>query len=143
MIAALSLSKEPPDSAPSPLPREAAREQRLDGLLAVRVEGAGARAGEVGVRDRRHAASLPGRSRPAEPGVLVLVEDRERLIAQLRELGAPPRPAAHRPVVQDRADDVDLLAAVDLVPERLEDLPERRAVAVAAVHQLRDVLEAH
>ena len=40
------------------------------------------------------------------------------------------------------ADDVDLLAVVDLIPERLQDLADRRAVGVAAVHQPRHVLEA-
>ena len=66
----------------------------------------------------------------------------QRLVAQLRELGAPPGAAAHGAVVEDRADDVDFLAVVDLVPERLQHLADRRRVGVAAVHQARDVLEA-
>src|SRR6185436_11454088 len=31
---------------------------------------------------------------------------------------------------------------VDLIPDRLQDFPQRRTVGVAAVHQLRHVLEA-
>src|SRR5438477_600399 len=50
--------------------------------------------------------------------------------------------AAHGVVRQDRADDVDFLAAVDLIPERLQDFSDRRGVGVLAVHQLRHVLEA-
>src|SRR5262245_4111472 len=95
------------------------------------------------MRDLRHALRPPLRSRPAEPAASVLIEDAQGLVAQLRELGAPARSAADRAVLENHADDVDLLAAVHLVPQRLEDLPERGAVGVAAMHQLRDVLEAH
>src|SRR4051812_49160006 len=96
----------------------------------------------MGMGDRRHALRLPVGSRPAEPAVLLLVEDAERLIAQLGELRAPAGAAAHRAIVLDDTDDVNLLAAVHLVPQRLEDLAQRRTVGVAAMHQPRDVLEA-
>src|SRR5207249_11233625 len=42
-----------------------------------------------------------------------------------------------------RSDDVDLLTAVRLIPEGLEDLANRRAVAVPAVHEPRHIREAH
>ena len=95
------------------------------------------------MRDLRDAAGLPVGPRPAKPAVLLLVEHAQRLVAQLRELGPPSRPAAHRAVVNDGADDVDLLAVVDLVPQRLQHLSDRGAVGVPAVHQAREVLEAH
>ena len=68
-----------------------------------------ARAGEVGMRDRRHVRFFQSRpsSRTSCPS---LVEHAQRLVAQFRELRAPSRPAAHRAVVEDDADDVDLLA---------------------------------
>ena len=130
-----------PSSGPS---LERLREQLLDRAAAVVLELPRAGAGEVRVRDHRRVgpATLPVGARPLEPAVLLLIEDEERLVAQLRELRAPARSAAHGPVVEDRADDVDLLAVVDLIPERLQDLPDRRAVGVAPVHQPRHVLEA-
>src|SRR5688572_7734857 len=117
-------------------------EQGLDRLLAVLVNLARPGAGEMGVRDLRHALRPPVVTGPAEPAVLLLVEHAQRLVAQLRELGAPAGAAAHRAVVEDHADDVDFLAAVDLIPDRLQDLAQRRAVGVAAVHQPADVFEA-
>src|SRR5262249_53985072 len=53
----------------------------------------------------------------------------------------PPGATAHGAVREHRADDVDLLAVVDLVPERLQDLPNRLGFRVTAVHQPRYVLE--
>ena len=88
------------------------------------------------------AGGFQSAPRPLEPAVLLLIEHEQRLVAQFGELGAPAGPAADRAVLEDRADDVDFLAAVDLIPQRLQDLAERRAVGVAAVHQPRDVLEA-
>ena len=85
---------------------------------------------------------LPGVAGPAEPAVAILIEDVERLVAQLGELGAPAGAAAHRAVLLDGADDVDLLAVVDLIPERLQHLPQRRPLGVAPMHQPGDVLQA-
>ena len=79
---------------------------------------------------------------PREPAVLLLVEDEQRLVAQLRELRAPARAAAHGEIGLDRADHVDLLAVVDLIPDALQDLAERRRVRIPPVHQPRDVGEA-
>src|SRR5215813_11728342 len=78
---------------------------------------------------------------PSLPAVLLLVEHVERLVTELGELGAPPGATAHGAVREHRADDVDLLAVVDLVPERLQDLPNRLGFRVTAVHQPRYVLE--
>src|SRR5262245_19191026 len=80
---------------------------------------------------------------PLEPGVLVLIEHEQRLVAQLGELRAPARSAANGLIRLNGADDVDLLAAIDLIPDALEDLAERRRVGIAAVHQPRYVREAH
>ena len=49
--------------------------------------------------------------------------------------------AADGAVFEDRADDVDFLPVVDLIPERLQDLADRRRVRVSPVHQPRDVFE--
>ena len=106
---------------------ERLREQILDGPLAVVVDLARAGAGEVRMRDdgRVLRAALPVAAGPFEPAVLLLVEDEQRLVTQLRELGAPAGAAAHGAVVEDCTDHVDLLAVVHLVPQRLQDLPDR------------------
>src|SRR5262245_29386084 len=85
---------------------------------------------------------LPLLGLPLEPAVLLLIEHEERLVAEFRELRAPARAAAHRPILEDRADHVNLLPIVDLIPERLEHFTDRRAVRVPAVHEARHVLEA-
>src|SRR5688572_23035729 len=118
--------------------------QLFDGALAVGPQRSGPGAGEVWMSDDGQCVGggFPGRACPAIPAVAILVEDVERLVAQLREFRAPARAAAHGIVVLNRADDVDLLAVVHLIPQRLQDLPERRPFRVPAAHQLRDVLEA-
>ena len=107
--------------------------------LAVRLEVARPRSRKVGMRDdqarhvgiepvpmslppHRNQASLSGRRRV------------QRLVAQLRELGAPARAAPHGVVRQDRADHVDLLAGVHLMPQRLQDLPDGDALGIPPVH---------
>ena len=110
-------------------------EQRLDGFRAVVAQRPRAGAGEVRVRDDRRGLRverLPFVAGPSRPPVAILIEDVERLVAQLRELRAPAGPAAHRAVVVDRPDDVDLLTVVDLIPERLQHLPQRRPLGVTA-----------
>jgi hypothetical protein len=84
----------------------------------------------------------PRLAAPGKPAVLVLVEDEERLVAQLGEFSPPTGAAANRQIVLNRADDVDLLAAVHLVPQRLQDPAERRPLGVPPVHQPRDVRQA-
>ena len=79
---------------------------------------------------------------PGEPGLALLVEDEEGLVAELRELGSPARSALDGAVLQDRAHDEDLLPVVHLVPDALEDLLEQRRVAILAVHQPRYVRQA-
>jgi hypothetical protein len=85
---------------------------------------------------------LPLLARPPRPSVAILIEHEQRLVAQLRELRTPSRPASHSAVVEDRTDDVDFLAVVHLVPERLQHLAQRRAFDVPPVHEPRDVLQA-
>src|SRR5687767_13628615 len=95
-------------------------------------------ASEVLVPDHRllGARSLfPLDTGPVEPAALLLVEYVKRLITQLGEFRRPPRPAANGVVVEDHADDIDLLAAVDLIPQRLQDLADGGAVGVTPVHQ--------
>src|SRR4029077_6265417 len=46
------------------------------------------------------------------------------------------------PIVEDRSDDVNLLAVVDLVPKCLENSANRGSVRVTPVHQARHVFEA-
>src|SRR5436190_23653989 len=125
---------------------ERSLEELGDRFASVFVQMPRARAREVRVRDRRLFGGrefLPVAAGPFEPAVLVLIEDEQRLVAELRELRTPARAPADRLVVEDRADDVDLLAVVDLIPERLQHLADRRRVGIAPVHQLRHVLEAH
>src|SRR6058998_3323127 len=104
-------------------------EQILDRALAAGGQRTRSRAGEMCVRDERavsRAALLPLVAGPGEPAVFLLIEDVQRLVAQLRELRAPSGAAANRAVLEHGTDDVDLLSAVHLIPDRLEDLSDRR-----------------
>src|SRR5438874_13129842 len=108
---------------------ERSAEEQVDRLLRVLLQRPGAGPGDVRMRDQRGvggAALAPVFAGPREPGVLLLIEDVQRLVAQLRELRAPSGATSHGPVVENRADDVDLLAAVHLIPERLEDRKSTR-----------------
>ena len=87
-------------------------------------------------------AAHPVPSIPSKPRILGLVEDVQRLVAELGELGPPTRAALDGLVVQDGAHDEDFLPVIDLVPDALKNLAQRRAVGVAAVHQARNVFEA-
>src|SRR4051794_28649859 len=101
-------------------------EERDDRRPAVGAEVSRAGAGEVRVPNHRLAgrARKPGLIAPREPAVAFLIEDEERLVTELGELRAPARSALDRVIRQDRADHVDLLAVVDLVPDALEHLPD-------------------
>src|SRR5688500_4735470 len=79
---------------------------------------------------------------PGKPGVALLVEDMQGLIAELGELGAPAGAAFNGFVFQDLADDKDLLAVIDLIPDALQEFTQRRTVGITAVHQPRDIFEA-
>ena len=105
--------------------------------MARRLELSRARSGEVRMGDHGSivATIFPVAPRPFEPAVLLLIEDEKRLVAQLGELGAPAGSATHGAIVENDADDVDLLAVVDLVPECLQHPANCRTVRVAAVHQ--------
>src|SRR5512134_1453888 len=123
--------------------REASREEGLDSGGAVLPEEARAGAGEVRVADHRVADLREGRSRPLEPAIAVLVEDEERLVAELGELRPPAGAALDGVIGEDLADHVDLLAAVHLVPDALEHLLEERTVGVGAMHEPAHVGETH
>src|SRR5262245_51319493 len=98
-----------------------ALEELVDRPAAVPGEEARPRAGEVRMLDRRRRGRLEAVAPPHGPAVLLLVEDEQRLVAELRELGAPAGAALDGAVGEDLADDVDLLAAVHLVPDALQD----------------------
>src|SRR5687767_4898524 len=121
-------------------------EKLLDRPFAAGLKRPCAGSGEMLMLDDRRVRLIvdlpPVVAVPPEPAVLVLIEDVERLVAQFGELGAPAGSAAHGAIVEDRSDHVDFLAAVDLVPERLQNLPKRRAVGIGPVHQSPDIRQA-
>jgi DNA replication protein DnaC len=80
---------------------------------------------------------------PPEPAVFYLIEHMEGLVAQLRKLRPPAGSAAHGTIIEDGADDKDFLTVVDLIPEGLKHLAKHRAVGVPAIHEPRDIGEAH
>src|SRR5689334_13924798 len=92
---------------------------------------------------RRRSERLPVVTGPVKPSVPILIEHEKRLVTELRELGTPARASANGLVRLYRTDDVNLLAVIHLVPKRLKNLANRRAVGVSPVHQTRDILEAH
>src|SRR5438132_8578938 len=122
---------------------ERAGEQAVDRGPPVVLEEARARAAEVRLGDDWIAEGFPRVARPAEPAVARLVEDVDRLVEELGELGRHARSTRDRVVRLDAADHEDLATVVHLVPDALQDFPEERGVGVAAVHQLRQVGEAH
>src|SRR5213593_2175845 len=127
------------------LRRERTREQILDRTLPIVFQCTRTGAGEVRMRDDgavRLPARLPGAAAPGAPAILLLIEHLQWLVAQLRELRAPAGPAADRVVVEDRANHVDFLPAVHLVPQRLQYFPNGGCVGVAPVHKARHVFEA-
>ncbi|MEZ4654829.1 MAG: hypothetical protein R3E12_14890 [Candidatus Eisenbacteria bacterium] len=92
--------------------------------------------------DHRFGFLAPLLAGPPEPRILVLVEHEERLIAQLGELRSPSGAAPDRLIVEDLPDHVDLLARVDLMPDRLQHLLEEGRVPILAMHHAANVLEA-
>src|SRR4051812_2476231 len=97
-------------------------EQRLDRVAAVLLQRPRADARKVWMQDRRAAGiAVPRRARPREPAALLLIEDVERLVTQLCELCAPSGTAADGAIFEHRADDIDFLAVVHLIPDRLQD----------------------
>src|SRR5262245_6116065 len=75
-------------------------EQARDGGTPVLLEEACPGAGEVGVLDGGLGDRLEAFASPREPTVPLLVEDEQRLVAELRELGAPASAALDRFVRQ-------------------------------------------
>src|SRR4051794_25435855 len=103
---------------------EGAAEELLHGAATVLLEEPRAAAGEARMTDHRRRNRFPRIAGPAAPAVALLVEHEQRLVAELRELGAPAGAALHRVVGKDLADDVDLLRVVHLVPDALQHLLE-------------------
>src|SRR3989440_6356529 len=114
---------------------EAPREELFDRPSSGVVQEARSRAAELRVTDDQLARLLPGGAVPAKPFLLLLIEDEERLVAELREFRTPARAALDGIVLENLADDVDLLAVVDLVPDRLQHLSKQPALAVVAEHE--------
>src|SRR5689334_11568588 len=78
---------------------ERAREEFVDGAASILFELARARAGDVYVGDAGELIAFepyPVAVIPVEPGVLLLVEDVERLVAELGEFRAPAGAALDR-----------------------------------------------
>src|SRR2546423_13923689 len=97
---------------------ERAGEEVADGATAIRFELARASAAEVDMLDDRQRVARefhPVALIPLEPGVLRLVEDVERLVAELGKLRAPPGAGFDGFVFEDFAEDVKLLPLVDVV----------------------------
>jgi NADH dehydrogenase len=104
------------------------------------------RPGEMPMHDQRPfwgRRSLPILTIPPEPGLLILIEHMQRLIAEFCELGAPSSAAAHGLVVEDGADHPDFLPTVHLIPQCLQHFPERGAVGVSPMHEARNVRQAY
>src|SRR4029079_2788271 len=117
---------------------ERTSEQFLDSRAAVVFQRSCASAGEVrmgNLRRLRRAPALPLGAGPRKPHAFFLIEHEERLIAQFREFGAPPGATLWRAVVERSADDVDLLAIVHLIPDRLKNSANGGRVGEPAVHQ--------
>ena len=72
---------------------------------------------------------------PGKPLAALLVEDVERFVTELGEFRAPSGTTFYSSVVQNLADNVDLLSMVDLMPNALEDFSEHRTVGIAPIHQ--------
>src|SRR5581483_8300012 len=117
---------------------ERAGEQAFDRPLAVGFQRASPGAGEMRTRDERSvrgAALLPVLAGPREPAILVLIEHVQLLVTKLGKLRAPSRAAADGAILLHGADDVNLLAAVDLIPDRLKDPSNRGRIGIPPVHQ--------
>src|SRR5882724_1687004 len=93
--------------------------------------------------DHRSGRGLPRRAVPMKPSALLLIEDEERLVAELREFRTPAGAALDGPIVENVTDHVDLLAAVHLMPDRLQHFAKQRRVAEFAMHQPAHVGETH
>jgi hypothetical protein len=120
---------------PGSSPGERSNVKLFDGPAAVRLEVARPRSGKVGMRDDRarvRTERLPLAAAPSEPRVFALVEDVQRLVAQLCELGPPACSAPHGVIRQDRSDHINLLAGVHLVPQGLQDLPDSDALGLTS-----------
>ena len=76
------------------------------------------------------------------PGLALLIKDVQRLVAQLGKFSAPAGTTLDGVVVENLAHDEDLLALIDLVPDRLQHLAKGGTLAVAPMHQLRHVGQA-
>src|SRR5205823_5183987 len=94
-----------------------------------------ARSGEAWMRDHGILGREPRRTIPAKPGILLLIEDAEWLVAELGEFRTPAGAALDGAVVENVTDHVDLLAAVHLMPDRLQHFAKQRRVAKLTMHQ--------
>src|SRR5688572_768496 len=91
--------------------------------------------------DARGALARPFSSGPSKPLVAALGEHKQRLVTQLRKFRSPAGSAFYRIVFENFPDNVDFLAAVDLVPDALQDFSHQRSVVIPAIHQPADVFQ--
>src|SRR5262245_12792812 len=78
---------------------------------------------------------------PGKPLAAFLVENMEGFVAKFGELGTPSSTTLDCLVLQNLADNVNLLPVIDLVPDALKDFSKHRTVSVASVHQTRQILQ--
>ena len=78
---------------------------------------------------------LPVSLFPVEPAGLFLIKNIKGLIAKLCEFCSPAGPSFDRSVLEDFTDDVDLLTAIDLIPNALEQFSQRWSFGISPVHQ--------
>src|SRR5687768_15934053 len=117
------------------------REEVFDRFTSRFLELSCARTGEVRMHDARAllvVSRLPVLAGPPEPPLALLIEHMKFLIAQLGELGTPSGTAADGLVVENRPDDPDFLAAIHLIPHRLQNFSDRRRIGVPALHEAAD-----
>ena len=110
-----------------------------DGPAAVGFQEAGARGGEAGMLDDGIILLHPFVVDPAEPGVALLVEHEQGLVAQLGEFRAPAGAAPDGLVVLDFTDDEHFAAAAHLPADGLEDLAEQRCAGVFTAHEAGNI----
>ena len=79
---------------------------------------------------------------PVEPAGLFLIKNIKGFVAKLSEFCPPPCPSFDRSVLEDFTDDVDLLTAVDLIPNALEQFSQRWSFGISPVHQTRHIFQA-
>ena len=115
-----------------------------NGHLSMVLQHASARSSEMCLFNDRGIiarAVRPFALLPSEPSPFFLIIGMKRLVTEFGKLRPPASAALDGTISKDFPNHKDLLAVVDLVPDALKQLPEVRGVAIAPVHQFRNVFE--